>query len=140
MQATHFFTSEQAVCSAGAVFAMQLTHSKLRQLINELIKEMNSRGMKVAGMLLEIDFFTCIYHVLFAVGFCSDGEFNSLWNRGYTRPLSVFTIRSDVRSKYAKMKAMLTPKGMYKYCHPFWVGRGCGVCSVVVCSCLIREA
>ena len=28
-----------------------LTHSKLRQLINELIKEMVARGMKVAGML-----------------------------------------------------------------------------------------
>ncbi len=37
------------------------------------------------------------------VGFCSDGEFNSLRNRGYTRPLSVFAIRSDVRSKYARM-------------------------------------
>jgi hypothetical protein len=73
-----------------------LTHSKLRQLINELIKEMKSRGMKVAG-------------------FCSDGEFNTLRNRGYTRPLSVFAIRSDVRSKYARMsvatmKAMLTPE------------------------------
>ena len=50
------------------------------------------------------------------VGFCSDGEFNSLRNRGYTRHLSVFGIRGDVRSKYARMsmatmKAMLTPQG-----------------------------
>jgi hypothetical protein len=56
-----------------------------------------------------------------AVGFCSDGEFNTLRNRGYTRPLSVFAIRSDVRSKYARMsvatmKAMLTPEGKQK-CH-----------------------
>ena len=54
------------------------------------------------------------------IGFCSDGEFNSLRNRGYTRPLSVFAIRSDVRSKYARtsmatMKAMLTPEGKLRY-------------------------
>ena len=40
-------------------------------------------------------------------------------NNGYTRPLSVLKIRSDVRSKYArmsrkKMVAMLTPIGKTK--------------------------
>ena len=51
-----------------------------------------------------------------SVGFCSNGEYNSLRNQGYTRPLSILRIRSDVRSKYARMSkqamlAMLTPKG-----------------------------
>lgn len=55
-----------------------------------------------------------LFHL--TVGFCSDGEFNSLRSRGYTRPISVFAIRSDVRSKYArmsqkKMMSMLTPTG-----------------------------
>ena len=36
-------------------------------------------------------------------------------NKGYTRPISVFQIRSEVRAKYARlsestMLAMLTPK------------------------------
>ena len=49
------------------------------------------------------------------LGLCTDGEFNSLRNQGYTRPLSIFKIRNDVRSKYAKMSkqrmlSMLTPK------------------------------
>ncbi len=56
------------------------------------------------------------------IGFCSDGEFNSMRNRGYTRPVSVFLIRSQVHAKYARlsesiMLAMLTPNGnnkMYK--------------------------
>ena len=60
-----------------------------------------------------------MYHTVFIVGFCSDGEFNSLRNHGYTRPLSV---RSDVRSKYSRMsmftmKAMLTPKAMLYTIH-----------------------
>ena len=46
------------------------------------------------------------------LGLCTDGEFNSLRNQGYSRPLSIFKIRNDVRSKYAKMSklSMLTPK------------------------------
>ena len=46
------------------------------------------------------------------LGLCTDGEFNSLRNQGYTRPLSIFKIRNDVRSKYVKMskQRMLTPK------------------------------
>ena len=59
-------------------------------------------------------------HVHTPIGFCSNGEYNSLRNQGYTRPLSILRIRSDVRSKYAKMSkqvmtAMLTPEGEYMY-------------------------
>ena len=51
-------------------------------------------------------------------GFVSDGEFNYLRMKGYTRPLSVLQVRSDVRKKYSKLSskkllAMLTPKSMY---------------------------
>jgi len=115
-----------------------LTIDKLRELLNRLITEMNTRGMKIAGIHVHVHIqymyryvlkfsISCISSIdltgdtneLFSlIGFCSDGEFNSLRNRGYTRPLSVFAIRSDVRSKYARMregtmKAMLSPIGRY---------------------------
>ena len=48
------------------------------------------------------------------VGFTSDGEWNSLRTKGNSRPLSVFQIRADVRSKYShmsmkRMVEMITP-------------------------------
>ena len=56
------------------------------------------------------------YHnILFSEGFVSDGEFNYMRSKGYTRPLSVLQIRTNVRTKYKKIHqrtllAMLTPK------------------------------
>ena len=52
---------------------------------------------------------------VYFTGFCSNGEYNTMRSQGYTRPLSVLKIRSNVRSKYARMSkqrmlAMLTPK------------------------------
>ena len=52
-----------------------------------------------------------------AVGFTTDGEWNSLRTKGYSRPLSVFQIRSDARSKFSRMSlkrmiAMITPQCM----------------------------
>ena len=49
------------------------------------------------------------------VCFTGNGEYNSMRSQGYSRPLSVLKIRSNVRSKYARMSkqrmlAMLTPK------------------------------
>ena len=54
---------------------------------------------------------------IYLLGFVSDGEFNYLRRRGYTRPLTVLQIRADVRKKYSKLShkklvAMLTPKSM----------------------------
>ena len=54
------------------------------------------------------------FHSVF-IGFTTDGEWNSLHAKGYTRPLSVFQIRSDARRKYAhmslqKMIAMISPQ------------------------------
>ena len=48
------------------------------------------------------------------LGFTTDGEFNYLRTKGYSRPLSVLQIRSDVRKKYARIQkstllAMLSP-------------------------------
>ncbi len=34
--------------------------------------------------------------LMYNIGLCTDGEFNSMRNNGYTRPLSVLKIRSDV--------------------------------------------
>jgi len=61
--------------------------------------------------------FSQLNHFL-SLGFVSDGEFNYLRLKGYTRPLSVLQIRSDVRRKYSKLSskklsAMLTPKSMF---------------------------
>ena len=55
------------------------------------------------------------YGLFCVAGFTSDGEFNYLRNKGYTRPLSVLQIRSNVRHRYSKISfrnllAMLTPK------------------------------
>lgn len=73
---------------------------------------MVSRGMKVVGEFKNTKQCNINIHVI--TGFCSDGEFNSLRSQGYTRPLSIFKIRSTVRSKYARaskqrMRDMLTP-------------------------------
>ena len=48
----------------------------------------------------------------------SNGEFNSLRAKGYTRPISIFAIRSQIRNKYARMShkamaSMLTPSKYY---------------------------
>ena len=60
----------------------------------------------------------CIVFILplILIGFVSNGEFNYMRSRGYTRPLSVLQIRTDVRNKYNRMQAntllnMLTPEG-----------------------------
>ncbi|XP_065889311.1 uncharacterized protein [Dysidea avara] len=72
-----------------------LSDSKVRDLANNIISEMVKRKMNVAG-------------------FTSDGEWNSLRTKGNSRPLSVFQIRADVRSKYTHMSMkrmieMITP-------------------------------
>ncbi|XP_065892094.1 uncharacterized protein [Dysidea avara] len=72
-----------------------LTDSKVRDLANSIISEMAKRKMNVAG-------------------FTTDGEWNSLRTKGNSRPLSVFQIRADARSKYSHMSVkrmveMITP-------------------------------
>ena len=86
----------------------------MRRLITDLCKTMISYRMKVSGMYQ----ITKQRLYLSFSGFVSDGEFNYLHMKGYTRPLSVLQIRSDVRKKYSKLSskrllAMLTPKSMY---------------------------
>ncbi|XP_065899778.1 uncharacterized protein [Dysidea avara] len=75
-----------------------LTDAKIRELANKIIAEMTKRKMHVAG-------------------FTTDGEWNSLHTKGNTRPLSIFQIRADARSKFActditKMTNMVTLKVM----------------------------
>jgi len=67
--------------------------------------------MKVSGMYT-IECLILLPHLL--LGIVSDGEFNYLCMKGYTRPLSVLQIRADVCRKYSrlsskKLLAMLTP-------------------------------
>ena len=55
-------------------------------------------------------------------GFVTNGEFNYLRTRGYTRPLSVLQVRSDVRKKYARARQdvllnILTPEGWTNSVH-----------------------
>lgn len=49
-------------------------------------------------------------------GFVSNGEYNVFRSKGYTRPLSVFQLRSQARKKFVRMSkttmlSMLTPRG-----------------------------
>lgn len=37
------------------------------------------------------------------IGFVANGEYNELRQSGYSRPLSVLKIKSDVRAKYLKI-------------------------------------
>ena len=94
----------------------------MRRLVSNLVKETTSRGMHVISKHCRVHaFFTCMSMLLHqfvckSVGFCSNGEYNSLRNQGYTRPLSILLIRSDIRCKYPKMSkqamtVMLTPQG-----------------------------
>ena len=60
----------------------------------------------------------CVPFYVLNIGFVSDGEFNYLRMKGYTRPLSVLQIRADVRRKYCrlsskKLLAMLTPQSKF---------------------------
>ena len=50
-----------------------------------------------------------------AVGFTTDGEWNSLYTKAYSRPLSIFHICADVKYKFIHMSlkrmiAMITPQ------------------------------
>ena len=79
--------------------------SEVRQMCNNVVKEMIVRGMKVAGW-----FSTCV-HVLeiiymyvymyrpitLQVGFTTNGEWNSLRSKGNSRHLSIFEVCSLVR-------------------------------------------
>ena len=59
-------------------------------------------------------------HVLLIIsptGFVSNGEFNYLRTRGYTRPLTIFDVWASVRKVYSHLglktlAAMLTPYSM----------------------------
>jgi hypothetical protein len=79
-----------------------LKDAEIRKIANQVVQEMKKRGLKVAG-------------------FTTNGEWNSLHQRGNTRPLSVLQLRSIARSKYSRMgyqtmMNMLTPRGMtYSY-------------------------
>ena len=93
-----------------------LNEGSMRRLINELVKEMIGCGMKVSGEVLHcLRLNMMTESTLLSPGFVSNGEFNYMRSKGYTRPLSVLQIRTNVRTKYNKIRqktllAMLTPK------------------------------
>ena len=94
-----------------------LKEVELRRLVSDLCKEMTSLGLKVSGSRSKIRHYHLYYMYIFSVtGFVSDGEFNFLRAKGYTGPLSVFQVRSNVRNLYSRMSSrkmlgMITPKG-----------------------------
>ena len=63
-------------------------------------------------------------YIFSITGFVSDGEFIFLRAKGYTRPLSVLQVHSNVRNLYSrmslrKMLGKITPKGKpygHTYC------------------------
>ena len=100
-----------------------MVHSTTRHVLNNIVQLMKERNMTVVGKFNLISLcnnadtsslFAQWHKIL--LGFTSNGEYNAMRNRGYTRPLSVLQIRSDIRSKYARlskrtMQRMLTPQG-----------------------------
>ena len=93
-----------------------LKESDIRRLVSALVRKMISCGMEVSGKApLPVTLYCLYIHTLYYVGFVSNGEFNYLRTKGYTRQLSVLQIRTDVRNKCSKirhdvLRAMLTPK------------------------------
>ena len=97
-----------------------LKERDMRHMVTRIVKEMVTIGMAVAGTckctkahLYSMKIMSSHYFFSLA-GFVSDGEFRS---KGYTRPLSILQIRTDVRNKFSKTKqdvllCMLTPKGI----------------------------
>ncbi len=91
-----------------------LTEKVARNIVNEVLKEMRDRGMQATGnYACSLFTFQRLTISRFPTGFVSNGEYNSMRVKGYTRPLSVLKIRSDSRAKYSsmgkKMLAMLSP-------------------------------
>ena len=62
----------------------------IRRLVSALVREMISHGMNAGKHL-------CLYLTLSCIGLVSNGEFNYLRTKGYTRPLSVLQVRTNVR-------------------------------------------
>lgn len=97
-----------------------LSESQAREHINTVVREMVARNMKVAGTYIMVKVCVNLIHTWNAsglIGFVSNGEYNVFRYKGYTRPLSVFQLRSLARNKFRnmglkKMKGMLTPKGV----------------------------
>ena len=99
----------------------------MRRIITQLVKEMVRNGMKVAGkcilehvhvytMFIYVCSFLYMFTSVLFPGFVTNGEFNYMRSKGYTRPLSVLQIRADIRNKYNRIKQetllnMLTPEG-----------------------------
>ena len=90
-----------------------LKESEIRRIINNVLKEMTARKMSGTGEF----FILLVSMILFKlmIGFVCNGEFNYLRSRGYTRPLSILQIRTQVKKKYSKMSkstliSMLSPK------------------------------
>ena len=104
----------EAICSfCSASPTRDCLIRKVWDLAHEDIHEMTLRKMKVACNLLM--FVWCVVYSI--SGSVTNGEWNSLWMKGNTRPLSVLHIRSNVQAKYAHVKSrtmigMSSPEGM----------------------------
>ena len=87
----------------------------IRKVLNNLISRMKGMGMQVAGtnyLNRVLRLRVCCF-----IGFVSNGEHNVLRAMGYTRPVSVLRIKSEVKARYSRMSvkklcAMITPNGM----------------------------
>ena len=83
--------------------------------MNKLVNTMVTHRLNVAGIYLFSSMKKIYMNLFIELGFVSNGEFNFLRTKGYTRPLSVLQIRSNVRKKYSQigfraLLSMLTPK------------------------------
>ena len=119
---------------------VEITVKQMRDILNQVVLAMFSRGMKINGANLHVHFgipvmytsvCTCIYMHVYTNNIheysyiCTENvcmhvfqdlfQMESIIVCGYTRPLSVLQIRSEARKKYSKMgfqpmMTMFTPK------------------------------
>ena len=78
-----------------------LSDCKVRVVANHIVSEMVKRKMNVAGIYCSVAIIVIPCTDL--VGFTIDGEWNLLCTKENSRPLLVFQICADVRSKYNRI-------------------------------------
>jgi hypothetical protein len=83
----------------------------LRRLTSQIVHEMHHRKMVGSELFCHQ---SALYNYVFK-GCVTNGEFNSFRAQGYQRPVSIFKIRANARSKYrskgeATLLAMITPR------------------------------
>ena len=69
---------------------------EMREILNRIVTAMADRNMQVNGECM-IFCGKLFIDVITSIGFISNGKYNSMRAKGYTRPLSVLQIKANAR-------------------------------------------